>query len=409
MQHSMNTHQWAALATVAAIGGLVACGDFLEVTNPGQIDADGLNDRAAIPGLVVGMSADLSYGLIAIANDGSIFSDEHRNGATGTGPTDRDNGQIRPDGSNAFWDRMHQARWVSETGIDRIRGILGDEFEGNSVAPRAHLYAGFSNRILGEYFCEAVIDGGPAEPHQVHFQRAEAQFTEARRLAQQQGEEEWAHAARAGLAQAFVGLERWDDAAAAAAAVPVDFVFEAIYSANSGRENNDIYHDTHRAASPRFTVHGTPWEEVTDDPRVPWEIDYHEGSDEPELTANRARPAYTQQKYTSLADNIALAKGTEMLLIRAEAALRRGDIAGATQLINEQRDHYELEPASVPESEGAAWTLLQQERGAVLWLEGRRLFDLRRWFEEGRHDFLTDRDRCIPISDREREANDNLS
>ena len=36
----------------------------------------------------------------------------------------------------------------------------------------------------------------------------------------------------------------------------------------------------------------------------------------------------------------------------------------------------------------AAWTILQSERGLVLWLEGRRLWDLRRWFVEGTNTFL---------------------
>ncbi len=385
-----------------------ACGDLLDITNPGQIDAEGLNDPSAIPGLIVGMSADLSYGLIAVAADGSIAADEHNNGATETGRSMFDAGILAPEYVNSHWDRMQRSRWVAETGIERIREMLGDDFETVQAAPRAHLFAGFSNRILGENFCEAVIDGGPAEPRTVYLERAMGQFSEARRLAQLQGEGAWVHAALAGMAQIAVNLGDWSAAVGYAEQVPVDFVFEAIFSANSSRENNSIYHDTHRAANSRLTVEGTFWDEVTDDPRVPWEIDRNpDGS--VRLTPNRARPAYIQQKYADLGANVPLAKGTEMLLIRAEAALRGGDLGATTDLINQQRAFYGMDPLPVPGTVEEAWTLLQQERGAVLWLESRRLADLRRWQEVGLNDFLADRDDCFPISERERSANPNLS
>ena len=50
-------------ALVAALGGLAACGDLLEVENPGSYDDDDLNAPSAMAGLVVGMSFDLSRGL----------------------------------------------------------------------------------------------------------------------------------------------------------------------------------------------------------------------------------------------------------------------------------------------------------------------------------------------------------
>jgi hypothetical protein len=118
-----------------------------------------------------------------------------------------------------------------------------------------------------------------------------------------------------------------------------------------------------------------------------------------------------QQKHLTNEAEIALAKGTEMLLIRAEAALRGGDVTGAVGFINQVRNAHGLDDASAATA-AEAWPLLQDERGKTLWLEGRRFWDLRRWYEEqgpAHSDILASRDRCVPISENERLSNPNLS
>jgi hypothetical protein len=117
---------------------------------------------------------------------------------------------------------------------------------------------------------------------------------------------------------------------------------------------------------------------------------------------------FRQKKYLTLGDPMALAKGTEMLLIRAEAALRANDLTNAMLLINQGRTAATLTPLTATTID-AAYVHLMRERGAVLWLEGRRLFDLRRWLAEGRNTTLQGRSTCMPISLEERGANPNLS
>jgi starch-binding outer membrane protein, SusD/RagB family len=403
----METTKWIRAGVVAGVALFAVTGcDLLEVTNPGEIDAAGLENASAIPGLVVGMSGDLSFAFTSVANLTGVMSHEWRNGDSRRSRPYFDAGQIPPEEVNGIWSGMHRARWVAETGDERIRRLLGDQFDSHPLAPMPSIYAGFSNRILGEQFCFAVIDGGDAQASAVHLSRAEAAFTEALRLAQAQGRTDLAHAARAGRAQVRAGLGNWTDAAADAALVPVDFVFNAVYSANSSRERNDMFDDTHVGRT-RFTVWGTEWEDTTEDPRVPWRIMYDAGGDVA-TTYDGNLPAYQQLKYTSPASPIALARGTEMLLIRAEERLRANALEDAVTLINEQRAHYGLGPVEVPAGIDEGWILLQSERGAVLWLEGRRLGDLRRWFAEDRHDFLENRDRCVPISQQEQESNPNL-
>ena len=67
-----------------------------------------------------------------------------------------------------------------------------------------------------------------------------------------------------------------------------------------------------------------------------------------------------------------------------------------------------------------AWTLFKRERGIELWLEARRLGDLRRWKTAntpgaldplesiGAAAHLTKQDLCFPIGRSERQTNPNL-
>src|SRR5690606_29914328 len=120
-------------------------------------------------------------------------------------------------------------------------------------------------------------------------------------------------------------------------------------------------------------------------------------------------PWYRALKYRSRGDDVALAKGTEMALLRAEAALRSGDLDGMLAELNRARAVHGLEPIQSVDS-GQAWELLKYERGAELWLEGRRFWDRRRWFAEGRDDYIAGHvSKCFPIAQSELDTNPNLT
>ncbi len=100
-----------------------------------------------------------------------------------------------------------------------------------------------------------------------------------------------------------------------------------------------------------------------------------------------------------------------MLTLRAEAALRSGDLAGMTALLNEARDFVGMDPLAVPASVADAWPIMRFERSATVWLMGKRIYDLRRWKDEGgvvADPFAADRDTGWDISDEERRSNPNL-
>lgn len=326
-------------------------------------------------------------------------------------------GQLTVDGiQDTHWDHAQSSRWVAESGVERLREVMGDEFSSYDLGARALIYAGYSNRIAGENLCEAVIDNGPVEPHTVFFERAEDHLTEAIDIANSIGDSDLLHTALAGRAQVRLHLGDWNGAVEDAEQVPESFTFEAVYSDGNEDHYNHLYYLNENNPFRSFSAVDTYYEgyyEETGDPRVSWDTD-------PEVPTAEFDwvPWLFPTKFTSRADNVNLASGREMHLIRAEALLRDGQWQQAMELINGLRTSVTSDETGEPlpeweaESSEEAWTHLKRERGIELWLEGRRMGDLRRWIDEdapGEMEDMTDRVRlCLPISENERRSNPNI-
>ena len=390
-------------AVAAAMASLALAGCSFEVTNPGPLLDSDLNTPNAMPALVNGMGGDLSNAIGNYLTRGALAAFEVNHSGNFAAERQFATGVIRPEDVNGDWARMQQARWTAENGLVRMRTVLGTGFETNPLTVRAYLYAGFANRFLGENVCETIIDGGPKRPNSEHFARAESLFTRALTLARAQNNAALTNAALAGRAQVLAWQNKWDAAVADAALVPVTFRHNAIFSINTTRENLDLANQTINRRE--VTVWNTVW--VADrDARVPYDT-VRTASGGFQTGQDGATRFFRQRKYATLGDPVALARGTEMVLLRAEAALRNNDVTNAMTLINQGRAAASL-PAVTATTVDQAWTILMRERGAVLWLEGRRLWDLRRWLAAGRNTALQGRSTCVPISLEEIGANPNL-
>jgi hypothetical protein len=352
------------------------------------------------------MAYDLSQGLDAANQDLALASGElFHGGSYDFGDLPR--GIILPEDMDGEWASGQQARWVAEDGIKRMEAVLEPELFGRSgLVAQAHLLAGFSNRFLGEMLCSTAIDGGPEEPNTVHFTRAMDQFSQAIQIGQAAGTSDIVNAAYGGRASIKAWTGDWAGAVQDAMQVPIDFLYEADYTSEVA---NDLAFETHDRFE--FSVWNTEFQDYPNDPRAPWTIILNEDGT---ITngANGTTPMYQQNKYDDLDSPVPLTKGTEMRVLAAEAELRGGNIGPAFVLLNEARGEHVMAPLAVPTTLTEAWSILHHERGAETWLETRRLWDVRRWFEEtgpAHHDFLQGRDRCFPISDEECNSNPNLS
>ncbi len=417
----MNTRNWAAVLTLAA--GLATAACDTKVTNPGPVQ-DGFLDRPeAQPALVAGMGRALGEAVNWIGYTGAAVAREiHPSGSTGsfgiTVPWQR--GELNPTDADldTHWENAQQARWLAEQGAARVE----EDPASPALLAQAYLYAGYADRLLGENMCEAVIDGGAAQPSSVYLDRAEEYFTKAI----QTGSGDVKTAATAGRASVRVDLGDWAGAVSDAAAVPTSFTYKLPYfNIGSEAQLNRIEWSTHSQPYRAHTEWNTwysAYADETHDPRVPYQFNANEQGDAAIDCCGKV-PWWPQKKYASPDAPVTLSSGSEMRLIEAENALLSGNVAGGLAKINELRT-----AAGVPTVSTTvltdAWTALKRERGIVLWLEARRLNDFRRWkanntpgaldplempsgdIQSGSH--LAQQDLCFPISKSERDTNPNI-
>jgi hypothetical protein len=397
--------------TLVALIGLMGC-DF-GISNPGPVSDDALDDPAAHGAVVNGMARALSNAVGFVVYTGAIVTRElvasgHANPAA-LGVTLKQSAGVLDPGweeSNEHWRQAQQARWVAEDGLRRIREVRGSSAESDSLVARALLYVGYANRLLGENMCQAVFDGGPAEPRLKYFERSAAAFSEAAGVATAAGRADLRTAAIAGRASVRTWLGDWSGAVADASQVPAGFAFQAIYSAGESTQHNRIY--AANIQGPRvhsvFSTFFESYHAVTKDPRTPW-------STNPAFpTGTRGVPWYLQTKYTTAGAPVNLVTSREMRLIIAESLLRSADVQGAVGVINERRSALQI-PLATATTAADAWAALARERWIEFWLEGRRLGDISRWKASGaplQFPDMEGRDLCFPIGVSELDSNPNV-
>lgn len=405
--------RWAAPLALAAV--LTGCD--LEVINPGPIQATNLDQVAALNAVVNGAGRNIAEALNWVAYTGAAVSREiHPAGSTAAFgiSVQQQAGDLTEEESDTWWDFAQRARWTSVDAVTRVKTVLGDaEAAKSTTLAQALIWAGFANRLMGENFCETVIDGGAAEPYTVYLDRAEAAFSEAITVATAAANANLTTTARAG--RASVRLLRNDLAGAAADATTIadNFVYRMPYFTTDLDQYNRLYWSTANQPYRAHTVWNTYYEnyrKTTLDPRVPFDssLTILVGD---AAVGNLGRVRwYFQTKHNSPSAPINLVSGWEMRLIEAEAKLVASDVSGAMTLINKHRLSLGLAPWTAAD-ETEAWTHLKRERGIELWIEGRRLGDFRRWAalnRPGTAEDMTGRDLCFPIPLSERETNPNL-
>jgi hypothetical protein len=383
--------------------GLLLVGCDLDVTNPGPVQDTFLATEDAQLGVVNGSGRALAEAMNWVYYTGAAVSREITpSGSIGSFGISlrQQGGNLDATEGNTYWSLSSRARWMAESGSVRMKEVYGTNTSSTSNYAQILLYAGYANRLMGENFCCAVIDGGSPEAGTVYFDRAITNFTEAISVAAASGDADIATAAKAGRAAVYVSQAKWSDAVSDADAVLSaggdNFKYAIPYFTTSTEVYNRIYYATSGLGPYRAgTVWHTAYEEYSqsaNDARVgytytekaggaPWtpyggtEIAIESG----DATVNgKIIPWLVQSKHGNRAAEIRLSSAQEMYLIKAESALLNGSVADAVTNINAVRTLAGVDPITAADAtEG--WTMLKRERGIELWLEGRRLGDMRRW------------------------------
>ena len=416
----MTNSSTIARATAAVVLTAAISGCTLDAVNPGPIQADQLNNVGALASLVNGTGRDLAEALNWTSYTGAAASREiFPGGSTGSfGITVRQqSGKLTEDDDDTFWNLSQRSRWTAEDVVSRAKTVLGAAAANSVQHAQALVWAGFSNRHLGENFCQGVINGGAPQAHTIYFDRAEANFTEAITVATAANNTALVQAATAG--RASVRLYQGNCAAAATDAAAITnnaFTYKMPYYQTELDQYNRIYWASANQPYRAHTVWNTPneaYRKATRDPRVPFDSSATVlVGDAAVGNLGRVR-WYFQTKYPDRITGINLASGWEMRLIEAEVKLIGGDVAGAMAIINARRTGLSLAPRTAANAT-EAWAVLKRERGIELWLEGRRLGDLRRWAAASRPgaldplEELAGRDLCFATPLSEKQTNPNF-
>jgi starch-binding outer membrane protein, SusD/RagB family len=431
MRHGIRTACCALLAFADA-----ACDT--NVSNPGPVQDEflaGEDIYAAANALVNGAGSAEASGINWVSYTGAAVTREiHPAGSTGSfGITNRwQSGELAEDDGDldTDWEQAQRGRWLAEEAVRRLI-TAGPPGTGKAISNAryaellqlAHVYSGFANRLLGENMCEAVFDGGPAQANREYLLRAEDHFTKA--IAVTGGSAAvsttQSRAAYGGRAGVRVFLDKWAEAVLDAGQVPIDFVFNMpYYNIGEDAQRNRIAYaslNTPYRAHTQWNTWHYDYRTATNDPRVPVRITNLQGDAAIECCGRV--PFWPQDKHPLSQSPVRLTSGREMRLIEAEALLRASDSDGGMTSINAVRTQAGAGTITATDLTDA-WRLLKRERGIELWLEARRMGDMRRWAAAGTPgaldpleipgtaSHLTRQDLCFPIPRAERETNPNF-
>jgi hypothetical protein len=464
----------AGLPAVAAFA-VVLSGCDLEVLNPGAIQDADLVTPELMPVLVAGVSAEYNDVQDSYAFDIARLSDELAGTGSYGSTQDYRTGFFTDQDAEGNWEQMHEAAWAADQAWQRLQQVLEGAANSSADAARLFVLRGHAFNRLGEAYCRVVFDIGPSEDRSVAFTKAKAAFQQALTI---QPSGEWANAALMGIAQsefllAAVGAGSWATADAAAATAistinDIGYSDDAIYAqgANSNlfwvetwnRAEVGVYRTLAQAMRDQSVTDGDP------DPRVAYTRcgEWNDlASAYPDNIPGKVTPTgncagdgsgahqgadgdhahYRQDIYDSQGSDIPRASVAEMYMIRAEAALQgTPDYAAFIGFINDVRAHHGMDPLATPSAMGmlnnsdgdwstgytvddltdanaaTAYAILDRERYANTWMQGKRLFDLERWD----HPFLTsqgwitgstsvnERVACWPMPRNECQLNPNL-
>ncbi len=377
---------------LAAAAVLAAC----DVTNPGPIGDENLNQAASHEGLVRGAERRLMDGLMRTAYSSvAATTREVFPGGDSNSMAPRVQAGALPEGTGD-WNDLQEAYFIATDALRRFGepGVTATP----QLKAQAHIWAGYSMRVISENWCQVVISGGPLQDTRVGFERAEQHFTNA--LAVGGITEPQRNAATAGRAQVRLALKNWAGAATDAAAVPLPFRLSVTPDATIEPARNwaGYYNDNtpYRVFTMKHTFFETYYSQ-TGDPRVPWRA-----------VANIPFAGSRLTGYTQTPDNrvpwlqlmqeggtthynpgtpMSLSRGPEMRLIQAEVILMQtpANWQQALTLINQARGSYTSLTTRAPLTPYTAtdlastWTALKTERHIEGFLQAKRLFDIMRW------------------------------
>jgi len=366
---------------------LAGCDDLLEVSDPQRYTDDDLDQ--ALEAVANGVEGDLYIAMDQYVIYTALNSDEYQHTGTWVDYDDLDHGRIIY--GSAFSDgpmnEILRARAFALDAQDRFRRVMEDTAETSSLMAQVKVVEGWANLLLAQSWCEAPSEpDGPAVPDSEMYAIAIDKLTDAMATANSAGRDDYSNWALAGRARAHMMLGNYAEALADARAVPADFSKMVSFSANSGRQDNDIVQLTTFGNNTAAGMREFWWPQVDTDASML--IDPYTGESDPrvpirfapgDLGVDGLTDHYSQWKYRDIGADVPLTDKAEMRLIEAEVHWRQGDLQGAQDVLNTLRAAAGLSALPPSSDDDQVFEYLLHERFAELYMEGHRMNDLHRF------------------------------
>lgn len=392
-----------ASAAFLAVGVAAGCTtDTLEITDPDVLNVEDYATTAGATPLRLGVIQDFQNVFSGNANLENMIvvtgnvSDEMYSTDTFDDrlfPNQRAMNDNLP-AMDGFYRNLHRARSGATRTINVLRRVAP-----TPVQNIGEMYnvRGFVETFFAEAYCSGVpfseedgtttTFGQPQTTAQI-YTRALASFDSA--LASAGTDTRVQNIARIGRARVLLNQGRFDDAAAAVAAVPTSFAWVTAHSTGSPRQENGMWNAL-TVPNSRYAIvlpdaqgrgeglNGVAFLTSPADPRIPWVPSTRTGFN------GSSRNLPTQLKYDRTTGAV-VANGVEARLIELEARLRRDTQADRDAVfagLNNLRATA-ITPAmaplagTAPTTQDAAVSQFFEERAKWLYLTGHRLGDLRR-------------------------------
>lgn len=372
-----DSRQLVAPYAVAALALTAGCDEFLDVSNPNNLEVETIDSERDRTLLSQSVYQDLVAQLGTLNVYSAWFTNEARVGDTF--PTRNEFGRrdVQPTNNtyDDFWNDLHSTIQFANRTIASISEV------GNTLdLARVWFTAGVGILVQAELFCEGTLAAdrltaqGPMTSEML-LDSAIHRLTEAATVANAVGGDDAANMAMATnvlIARAHLQANRPEQAVQFAAQVPSDFVFDFLHldDASNRRLGNDVWSFSEARIS---LVVGPEWRAMADagDPRIAY-VDMERVAQDGVLNFFR------QDKFEGWADPDRVASGLEARYIEIEVNANPADMLA---FINERRAVGGQEPVNTSDMDVLLDELFEQ-RSRDFWLEGRRIPDFRR---QGEH------------------------
>jgi len=387
-----------AVAAVLAAG----CSGVFDVEDPQAFGDADLNDPVIIKNVADGAEGAMHQAFDDVVVVTSLLGDEVESTSTWIDWEDISEGRLRGDWATTGsfsgpMNAMLQARFAAQSAAERIRTVLGASANTSPLLTQVSWVDGFADIVLGMSFCEGPLtQGGARSPNTAFFTQAVTKLTAALTLANglpAADQARWVPIVRASRARANLFAGNFDAALADAQAVPAGFVKNAVYAeaaaVQQSTTGNQFHQNRNRSGGLRRMYHASvlgtfgstyttgymrDWANPTvPDPRMA--LTRRAG----ELGVNNRFAYYGITKYNDRGADQPLLTKREMDLIEAEVYMRRNDYTNMAAKLNGLRTAVGLAAIPVPTTAAVAQNALLNERMAVLFVEGQRMYDLHRF------------------------------